>query len=323
MNPRVSTLQNILQDLKSKNLLRENVTETIENSFSGLSADIIGNHFNNQDRSERGNRHNTEVKKFALTLHFYSPRAYDYVRSIFSLPHPRSLRHWTSSVHCEPVFFEDVFLHLQNIVSEDPLNADCSLVFDGMSIKQGIVFNKSKGAYEGFVNLGEDISCGEDDTVATEALIFMLCSLRSHWKYATGYVLINKINADTHSCLISRALQLALQHDLKVRCITCDGMSTNFAAMKLFGCRIGNQLEEINGAFHFENYKWVIYFTPDMPHMLKLGRNALSDMKVILDENDEKIEWKFLEQLHYEQVEQGLRFGNKLSTAHINYHRHK
>ena len=31
------------------------------------------------------------VKKFALTLHFYSPRAYDYVKTLFVLPHSSSL----------------------------------------------------------------------------------------------------------------------------------------------------------------------------------------------------------------------------------------
>ena len=55
------------------------------------------------------------------------------------------------------------------------------------------------------------------------------------------------------------------------------------------GCCIGDNLTLIDGAFSFENYDWMIYFTPDTPHMLKLGHNALSDMRVIIDENNEKI----------------------------------
>ena len=87
-----------------------------------------------------------EVKKFALTVHFYSPRAFQYLRTIFNLPDPRSIRHWTSSVDCEPGFFKDVFLHLNNMVSEDRVNAEVSLIFDGMSIKKEITNNKSTNA---------------------------------------------------------------------------------------------------------------------------------------------------------------------------------
>ena len=140
------------------------------------------------------------------------------------------------------------------------------------------MFNRSKSCYEG-LDLGEDIACGDYDAVATEALIFMLSSLRSQRKYAKGYVLIDKINVETLSSLVSRALQLALEKNLKVRYLTCDGTTTNLAAMKLIGCRIGHNLENIDGAFTFKNYDWTIYFTPDMPHMLKLGRNALSDRR--------------------------------------------
>ena len=132
-------------------------------------------------------------------------------------------------------------------------------------------FNVQKGCYKGFVNLGEDIvSCNEeDDTVATEALIFMLCALRSHWKYPVGYVLIDKIDAETLSSLVWRVLQLSFEHDLNVRCVTCDGTSTNFSTMKMLGCRIGKSLEDIDGTFMFDSHE--LYFTPDPVHMLKLA----------------------------------------------------
>ena len=53
--------------------------------------------------------------------------------------------------------------------------------------------------------------------------------------------------------------------------------------------------------------------------MLKLARNALSDYGVFIDENGGRVEWKFIRLLHEEQIEQGLKFGNKLSSRHINY----
>ena len=57
-----------------------------------------------------GFRHSDQGKRFALTLNFYSPKAYDYVRSVFkTLPHPSSMANWTSLIKCDPAFFENVF----------------------------------------------------------------------------------------------------------------------------------------------------------------------------------------------------------------------
>ena len=193
-----------------------------------------------------------------------------------------------------------------------------------MTIKKGVIFNKSKGCYEGFVDLGENIvACGEDDTVAAEAMIFMISALHSYWKYPIGYVLINKINANNLYCLISRAPQLSLDNNLKVPTVTCDGTATNFKSMKLLGCKIGENLNEIDGTFTIPGYSYDIFFTPDACHMLKLARNALSDLKVLLDENDDPVQWKYIHHLHEEQLEERLKFGNKLSNAHIAFHRHK
>jgi hypothetical protein len=59
------------------------------------------------------------------------------------------------------------------------------------------------------VNLGEDIVAeGQEDTPAKEALVFMLVSLRGHWKYPVGYALIDGINATTLKALLSRAFRL-------------------------------------------------------------------------------------------------------------------
>ena len=84
------------------------------------------------NRAPVGRRYPDEVKRFALTLHFYSPRAYDYLRNVFSLPHTSSLYNWTSSVNCDVGFFKDVFLELKKKIYEDPLHADCNLVCDGI-----------------------------------------------------------------------------------------------------------------------------------------------------------------------------------------------
>ena len=57
--------------------------------------------------------------------------------------------------------------------------------------------------------------------------------------------------------------------------------------------------------------------------MLKLGRNALGELKVLTDADGNKIEWKFINNLHQEQLNEGLKLGNKLSKKHIIYQKNK
>ena len=249
-------LTGVIEDLKSQGLMNNDQCQVLKDSFSGLSYDIIANHFKNKDKAAQGQRHSDEVKRFALTVHFYSPRAYEYLRPIFSLPHPRSLSEWTSSVKCEAGFFKDVFEHIKGLVDVDPINADCALICDGMAIKNNIVYNKRTGEYIGFVDLGENIVVEDEDAEAKEALGFMLTSLRSNWKYMIGYVLIDKINATTLHSLLSEALRLGHEHGLHIRTVTMDGTSTNLSAMRIFGCKLGKSLDSIDGEFTFEGYKY-------------------------------------------------------------------
>lgn len=50
-----------------------------------------------------------------------------------TLPHPSSIRHWTSAIHVKPGFFTQVLEILEKIPDEDK---DSALIFDSMAIRQ-------------------------------------------------------------------------------------------------------------------------------------------------------------------------------------------
>ena len=56
--------------------------------------------------------------------------------------------------------------------------------------------------------------------------------------------------------------------------------------------------------------------------MMKLGRNALSDLSVFVDDEGKHIRWQHIKDLAELQDKEGLTFGNKLSSRNIIYHRH-
>ena len=78
------------------------------------------NQIHNQDRDPRGRRYIDEVKKFVLTLNFYSPRAHEYIRGVFSLPHTNSLTEWTLLIDCEKRSFMDIFRSLKARIDRNP-----------------------------------------------------------------------------------------------------------------------------------------------------------------------------------------------------------
>lgn len=57
--------------------------------------------------------------------------------------------------------------------------------------------------------------------------------------------------------------------------------------------------------------------------MIKLVRNTLGDYGVLLDGNNNRIEWRFIEQLLEVQKEENLHLGNKLTGDHVDFKKQK
>ena len=176
-----------------------------------------------------------------------------------------------------------------------------------MSIHELLKYNQSMGKWDGYVNFGEGIAVPDPDVLAKDALVFLLVSFKGGWKYPVGYVLCDKISGKDLNTLLKKSLDFCVEANLKVRCVTMDGTSTNFSAMKLFGCKTGTSLREIFPFFVHEGYDHLMYFIPDPPHMLKLARNALAELKVFIDGDGNKIEWKYIERLHEIQNVVGIQ----------------
>jgi hypothetical protein len=89
-----------------------------------------------------------ELRAFALTLNFYSPRAYNYVRSTFNnlLPHPVTINKWYSSVNGDPGFTEEAFeaIKLRVANCNHSKTIVVNLVLDEMAIRQKVEYSGDK-----------------------------------------------------------------------------------------------------------------------------------------------------------------------------------
>ena len=131
------------------------------------------------------------------------------------------------------------------------------------------------------------------------------------------------ITSETQSRLVVQALEHSFNNGLSVHAVVADGTATNPATMELLGAKFNGD-GGIDGTLNQEHTQGnEVYFKPDAVHMLKLARNALAHMEVLVDEDGNKIKWDHIVKLHEIQARQGLKLANKLGQRHINFERCK
>ena len=319
---KLSNMSDIINNLQDNLVIKTEIADRLHKSFDKLQLSIFHNAKNNTMTSPSGKRYTDDIKEFSLTLYYYSPKAYEYVRSIIPLPNPSLIRKWSSSVNCEPGFLDEAFDSLKVDVEENPERKDCSLIIDAMSIRKQTLLEPNKERYSGFVNYGP-IPANNPDTVATEALIFLLVGSRSSWKCPIGYFLTNKTTGTIQAKLVRLALQKAADAGLRVWSITADGTSVNLCTFEQLGCIFGTKYDSMITKFKHPSRDYYVYVILDACHMLKLARNALGNIQTVYDTDGGSIQWSFFQQLCLLQDAEGFTLGNNFSAQHLQFEKHK
>ena len=274
----------------------------------------------NAGRAKKGHRYSASLKEFALTLHYYSPQAYDYCRTILKLPDPASLRNWLVSAKVDVGFLQTVLLSLQQ---KPAIEQECSLIIDSMSLRKQTIYNSASGKYDGFVDYGPGGLIGEQtDILATEALVFLLVSLHSNWKVPIAFFYVDKVQSSIQGQLVNTALQLTADHGIRVRCITFDGAAANISMANALGCSLGSSGEMVTH-FNHPSLNIPVYIILDVCHMLKLARNALAELGTLTDASGKSIRWSYIQKLVELQQREGLHLANKLSNVHVQWQKLK
>ena len=99
----------------------------------------------------------------------------------------RTLQHDLQKMSIEPGFVENVFVALgQKVCIFGDTDRFVSLVFDEMSIKDGLVYNEMKDQIDGFEDFGH---LGMTKYIANHDTVFVVQGLASKWKQPIGYFL--------------------------------------------------------------------------------------------------------------------------------------
>lgn len=113
---------------------------------------------------------------FALTLQFYSTKAYNYVRETFecALPHPSTITKWYSSINGEPGFTGEAMNAIRAKANEAKTNNKqllCNLVVDEMAIRKHLEWDGKK--FRGYVDIGNGVD-DDSNVVALKRLFSCL-----------------------------------------------------------------------------------------------------------------------------------------------------
>lgn len=168
----------------------------------------------------------------------------------------------------------------------------------------------------GFVDYGtNDEKC---EVPATQVLVFLLTSINQDWKLPVGYFFIHGMTAAKKASLVQLCIEKAFDVGVKVTSVVCDGPSTHFSMAKELGALL--TADTMKTVFpHPSDPSQRIFFLLDAAHMLKLLRNCLEALKIIIDPQGRKVEWRYFEELWKIQKHEGLRLGNKIRERHIKF----
>ncbi|KAL4156015.1 hypothetical protein QTP88_000050 [Uroleucon formosanum] len=231
------------------------------------------------------------LRKFAMTLHFYSPSAYSYVRTIFSkaLPDVSTIRKWYSKLDGLPGMTKESFQAISLKVKEMKVNGKqlygC-LVMDEMSIKQHVHWTGTR--HQGYIDFGLGGKTEEMDNLpyAKDAFVIMVVDINTSWKVPIAYYLINGISAEEKANIILNCLQELDTTGVIIKTLTFDGAANNLS-----------MASELEANLQYSELK---------PYFLHPNTN------------DKKLPWR-LEDIN----ESGLHSATKLRNRHIYYFREK
>ncbi|GBM01114.1 DNA transposase THAP9 [Araneus ventricosus] len=317
---KVKNLSELLAHLKKKDFLDDDALHVLS-TVTSVNKEFISRQLATVTKLPLPQNYSAELRSFALTLNFYSPRAYEYVRSTFglALPHHKTLSRWYQHIDAAPGFTKEAIDALALKIRNSPNPLFFSLIMDEMSIRQQAEFDGKE--VHGLINLGFDETDDDSLPLAKEAFVLLLVCINSHWKLPIGYFLSNGLSSTQKQTLIKHCLSLLHQNNVNVVSLTFDGLSNNFSMAKQLGCNF-DDVNSLKTCFpHPSDSNQEIAVFPDPPHMLNLVRNTFGEKRCLF--SSEIIDWKYVEALHKLQESEGVHLGNKLRGGHIKFSKQK
>lgn len=293
-------------------------------SLGPIVYNFIMSQIRNISSKKTGRHYLPEDKIFALALYKQSPKAYRYLARLFCLPSPETIRKVIRHIPVKPGICEAVFETMKFKVSKmkSIKQKCCVLIFDEMSLRPHLSFNKHLDSVEGFTDNGFH----RKSEIADHVQVWLLrsVSVEYSWKQPVAFSFTRATESWENIMFMYKTIIKKCQDiGLKVVASVCDQGSSNTKAIKELvdqsraeALRCGLELR--HNVIRIGEDDIVPLFDP--PHLMKCIRNNLltKNLKFVMDGKLCTAKWSHIEAAYNIDVSSGnLRIMKNLSEFHI------
>nr|CAI5848512.1 unnamed protein product [Callosobruchus analis] len=270
-----------------------------------LLSSIIKTHAALKTRAPLGRRYTNEIKQFALMLYFVSPKAYNLLSKLLTLPSRRTLQRMTENIYLRPGLNNKLKALEIKAKTMKKMDKHCLLCIDEMSLKSNLFYRTKSDEIIGFEDIGSE---KKSNTICKNALVIMARGLYTRWKQPIAYFFVeSQMKAADLRNMLEECIEKLIQTGLIVEGIASD-MGSNFLELsKSLG------VDAQNAEFVLAGKNFVYIFDPC--HLIKATRNNL--LKHVLLSQEKKTSWTFVEGFYKKDKEQFYRSATKLTNSHI------
>lgn len=141
---KIASIKTIILELKKERLISDDASDILLDRF-GKHSDLVTNWYKKNVGQKIPKKYCPNVRQFALSLHMFSAKAYNYVRKQFNtiLPHARTLSKWYAHVCAKPGFTDEALKTLTMKIKYSSHSIVCSLMLDEIAIRQFYKFDST------------------------------------------------------------------------------------------------------------------------------------------------------------------------------------
>lgn len=262
------------------------------------------------------------VRQFCLKLHYYSPRAYEFVRSEFEnhLPHLSTIKSWYRN--CDLDSKSGISGKSLEILEKAALTMEkknqqliVSLSFDEMAIRKHQQWCNKTNQFYG------SVTYGNSDEIATNAIVFFIKGVNTYIQIPVGYYFITNLGAESRKTLILQISAEILKRSVDISNITFDGLAANAMMCEMLGASFDPFDLKPYIIEPSKSHKINIILDPS--HCIKLIRNNFASRGVLFNGSNEEITWKYISQLVDFSKSNNFGLTHKINKRHIDFQNRK
>ena len=262
----------------------------------GPKYDLIISQVTSANRPGAGKRWTHKNISLALSLY----HSYRRLRNILDLSSTMSLKIMMCNIAVYPSFNEKILKKLENFPPNSRL---VSLVFDEMSVKEGVSYDSGRDLLEG---LDEGLERGK--VQANHAIGFMVRGLTEKWKQPIGYFLSSgTMSGKEMKSLLLDCIAKLKKIGLTVLVIGDQGSNNR----NLFEKHLGVNSDQ--PFFITDDQK--VFAMYDPPHLIKNERNNFKKQFFVIDGHN--ILWDHVKIFFDQDSPMPIRLAPKLKKKHI------